>query len=147
MRRIVLSIALAVWMTVLYASPAPARPRPEHHAGNRLQRRAGKGAQKQAPILHVTFGFSISNAARDIRGEVGLKRMAPNTSYRIAVFESPAPTVPCTPVIAGTLTTDGAGNGNRAIDVERIPGSTIFIVSALSQERGSSSESPAVELG
>jgi hypothetical protein len=135
MRRIVLSSALAVSLSALYASPGLAQ--------RRLH--VGKGARK-APIFRVTFGFRILKPTHKLTGAVGFKQMAPNTTYEIAVFESPTVTAPWTPISAGALTTDSLGNGNLAINVERIPGSTAFFVAAVPQGRGQTYSSSSVEL-
>ena len=137
MRRIVLSIAFALSLSAFYASPALARR--HHHAG-----KGASGAQ-QASIFRVTLRYA-SLKRGDVAGEVALKRTPPNTTYEIAVFESAAPTESFTPVVAGALTTDGAGNGNLAVDVERIPGSTTFYFAAVPEGAGQAYGSSAVEL-
>jgi hypothetical protein len=138
MRRLVLSIALAVSLSALHASPAPAQ---RHH-------RAAKGTPggaQNAPIVRVTFGFAILKKVT-VTGEIALTRMAPNTIYEITVFESPALTRPWTPIVAGALTTNNVGNGNLAINAQRIPGSTTFFVAAVPQGHGQTYDSSAVEL-
>jgi hypothetical protein len=136
MRRIA-PIALTVSMTALCASPALARLR--YHMRT-LPRQV-------APIIRVALHFSTLKPPGKVRGGIELIRMAPNTTYTVAVFSSPELTLPFTPIVAGTLTTNDVGAGNRAINVERIPGSTVFFVMALSPGRGPSYCSSAVELG
>ena len=119
MRRLALSVALAVSLLPTCAGPALALRR--HHDG--------RGAQN-VPVVRAT-GFSASEAADNVTGHVRLERMAPNTTYTITVFESPAVTASWTPIVAGTLTTNDLGNGNLAIKVQRIPGSTAFSVAAV----------------
>ena len=138
MRRLVLSIALAVSLSALYTSPAPAQR--HRHAG-----KGAAGGAHKTPIIRVTFGFAILKKVT-VAGEVALTRMAPNTTYEITVFESPALTSPWTPIVAGAITTNNVGNGNLAINVERIPGSTTFFVAAMPQGVGQTDDSSAVEL-
>jgi hypothetical protein len=137
-RRIVLSIAFALSLSAFYASPALAH----------RHRYAGKGTSgaQRASILRVTLRFASLKRA-DVAGEVALRRMPPNTTYEIAVFESAAPTASFTPIIAGALTTDSVGSGNLAINVERIPGSTTFYFAAVPQGPGQTYGSPVLELG
>jgi hypothetical protein len=135
MRRLVLSIALAVSVSALYAGPAVAQ---RHDP-------AGNGAPApEAPILRVTLSFPRLKKA--LIGGVGLARMTPNTTYEIAVFESPELNMPFTSIVAGTVTTDNVGNGKLAIKVKRIPGSTTFFVAAVSPRLGQTYGSSDVEL-
>jgi hypothetical protein len=137
-RRIVLPIALALLLSALYASSALA----QRHGV------AGKGAWRRAlrpSIIRVNFDFASLKRGR-VAGEIALLRMLPNTTYNATAFESPAPTEPFTPIVAGTLTTDNVGSGNLAINVECIPGSTTFFFAAVPQGPGQTLASSAVEL-
>ena len=126
MRRILLSFVLA--LSAVYASPALAQRR----------QRAGKGAAGRAlkaPIIRAAFGSATWKKAT-ATGKVALIQMPPNTTYEIAVLESPEVTGPWTPIVAGTITTNNVGYGNLAIHVERIPGTAALTVAAVPQGPG-----------
>jgi hypothetical protein len=155
MRRLLLSLALALSLSALYASPALARRR--HHHGNT----APEGAQK-APIFSTetiscetgafpasmtTFGFAILNTPGDettITGVLALKGVAPNTTYRVEVI-SGFPT--CAGENVGDLTTNKQGNGTLEFTIPRLAAKK-FSVNARSGELSAEEfhGSPAVEL-
>ena len=152
MRRLLLSLALALTLSAVGASSALAA--------------APEGAQK-APLFEetsavedgctpggpsgTTSGFAVLNTPgneQTVTGEVSLKRGAPNTTYDIIVEEHFEPgELGCFEnAFAGTLTTNEEGNGNQHITVERFPSATTFSVEL---ENASGSEefvSSAVEL-
>jgi hypothetical protein len=75
-------------------------------------------------------GFVVFNTtgkpgtAKDLIGEISVKRAAPNATYNVQVAQ--APTICGVP--AGTLTTNSQGNGNAHFKVPRAPGSTDFSI-------------------
>ncbi len=157
MRRLLLSIALAVSMSALYASPALAR-RGRHHGS----RGAPQGAQK-APLFGPfspsqpvscstgaeptpkTFGFAVLNTPGDettLSGEVALKHATPNATYNVVVVQGVC--LAFTPV--GEITTNGQGNGNLEFTTARNPAAKTFIVNVENTAAPEEFISPAVEL-
>ena len=160
MRRLLLSLALAVSLSPLYASPALARRGHHHHQ----PKAAPEGAQK-APLCGPeavatncevgtvptpnTFGFAILNTPGNettVTGEVALKHAAPHATYFVGIA---SPQACIMPILIGTLTTNGQGNGTFEINTERTPGSTKFFVALLREVTPAKLETfgtPAVEL-
>jgi hypothetical protein len=145
MRRLLLSLALALTLSAVGASSALAA--------------ATVGAQK-APIYGLvdgstcetggfptpqTFGFAVLNTPGDettVTGEVSLEHAAPNTAYEVGLIESLG--VFCLAREAGTITTNRNGNGNLHFTTERSPGSTRFFVNLKTAPE--ELNTPAVEL-
>jgi hypothetical protein len=153
MRRLLLTFALAVSLSALYASPALARR--HHHAG----KGAPEGAQK-APIFGPnefivgcgtggqptaeTFGFAVLNTPGDdttLTGEVALKGAEPDQTFEVAAVQGVCESI--TPV--GTITTNSKGNGNLHFTTARSPAATTFFVD-LVREGAQAFATPAVEL-
>ena len=141
MRRLLISLVLAISALALGATPVVARHR-HHHGG----KGAPEGAQKVplfGPFVHVlvcptggpptanTFGFAIldtpGNETR-VSGVVAVKGAQPNTEYVVGVVESENGSN-CTGAVAGELHTNRVGNGNLEFNVERRPGATMFFAS------------------
>jgi hypothetical protein len=161
MRRLVLSIALAVSLSALYATPALARPG-HHHK----RKGAPEGAQKApmyGPLNEVrcsvggaqtpqTFGFAILNTPGDettVTAVVALKGAPPNTTYKVTVKETDSPfTHICSGLGGLTITTNKQGNGNLEFTVERRPGTGRFYVELLREIPGGAEflATPAVAL-
>jgi len=152
MRRLLLSLALALTLSALGASSALAE--------------ASEGAQK-APLFgpnpgstctsggnptSKTFGSVVLNTPGNettLTGEVALKHAAPNATYE--VFEVEFGPIFCHAGFnpAGTFTTNNEGNGNFHLNVERQPGTTKFFVEVARFVPPSTVEEfiiPAVEL-
>ncbi len=151
MRRLLLSITLAMSMLGLSASTALAA--------------APEGAQK-APLFGPNvfasgitcesgaaptpkkFGFVVLDTPGNemtLTGEVALKRAASNTTY--GVFDAQDVGGLCSSFFAGEITTNKKGNGNLHFTGERIPGSTKFLVIMFNLANSAENYgSPAVEL-
>ena len=151
MRRLVLSIGLAVALSALCASPALA---------------ALQGAQKASiygplrgegcgtPVAtEKALGFVVFNTPgkeKTLTGEVALKGAAPNATYVVQLLEGGSGL--CN--IAGTvgqLDTNGKGNGNLEFSAPRnggfgFPKSAITVVREISELNFELLESEAVEL-
>jgi hypothetical protein len=81
-----------------------------------------------------------------LSGEVALKHAAPNTTYSVYyALHVPAAGPFCGAHPIGTVTTNGEGNSDFHLSVERLPGSTTFNV-VIEREPLESFVSPAVEL-
>ena len=154
MRRLLLTFALAVSLSALYASPALARR--HHHAG----KGAPEGAQK-APLYgpnefvipcatggsptSETFGFTVLNTPGDettVDGEVALKHAAANTTFNVELVQGACSAI--SPV--GEITTNKHGNGNLHFTTPREPGATTFFVDIAPGAPLQAFASPAVEL-
>jgi hypothetical protein len=131
MRRLFLSLALALTLSAIGASSALAE--------------APKGAQKvplygpeadfgfscESGVFPTpkTFGFVVFNTPGNetrLSGEVALKDAAPNTQFPLSVVQVTG--TECTGSGAGTITTNKQGNGNLRFSVGREPGATKFFV-------------------
>jgi hypothetical protein len=152
MRRLVLSIGLALSLSALGASSALAE--------------APEGAQK-APLFGPesigflcfggtptaeTFGFVVLNTPGNestLTGEVVLKRAAPNTTYNVADLQSQGGTSCAGAFRSGQeLHTNRQGNGTVKFSVERDPGFDEFSVAVSTGQFPINNAfiSPAVEL-
>jgi hypothetical protein len=124
-------------LSALGASSAVAQR--HHHAGNGAQKaplfeQPGEpedGCTAGGPPGEVS-GFAVLNTAdshQTVIGEVSLKGGAPNTTYEVILEQHFTPgDLSCAETSAGTLTTNGRGNGNQHISVARVPGTTTFSV-------------------
>jgi hypothetical protein len=145
MRRLLLSLALALTLSAVGASSALAE--------------APEGAQK-APLYgpHATpscdigaeptpktFGSVVLNTPGDettLTGEVALKGAKPNTEYEVGIAEL-SPAICFTDEVA-TITTNKKGNGNFHLNVERRFGLTTFFAFVVNSTEEFAS--PAVQL-
>jgi hypothetical protein len=150
MRRLLLSLALALTLSAVGASSALAE--------------APEGAQK-APLFGPepflpgvitcegggaptpnTFGFAVLNTPGDettLSGEVALKHAAANETYAVGIIQGSG--LLCGFRLIGTMTTNEKGNGNLDFAISR-GGGTKFTVEVGAEERLERFASPAVEL-
>jgi hypothetical protein len=145
MRRLLLSLALALTLSAVGASTALAA--------------ATQGAQTAplyGPFTVVscppggtptpeTFGFVVLNTPGNeatLSGEVAVRNGAPNATFPVEVKQG------CgfVSTFVGELTTNKKGNGNLHFTTTRAPGATLFYVDVKSPTQGFRFVSPAVEL-
>lgn len=70
----------------------------------------------------------ISTSGSQVRADVSLVRARPGIRYFVRLIQTPPPTNMCRPgnpgVAAGTIDTDGGGNGNVTVEEAVLPGAT-----------------------
>jgi hypothetical protein len=148
MRRLLLSLALALTLSALGASPALAA-----------------GAQRvpmYGPISHFeecgggvatpeNFGFAVLNAAGNrttLSGQIVVRGLKPSTVYEVVVWQEEPFLGGCAnsgAFVVGTFTTNQVGNGNFRFTVARNPETFGFFVEVFG-DRLHDLFSPAVEL-
>ena len=150
MRRLLLSLALALTLSAIGASSAVAGAPEGAQKAPLYGPAAESGFSCEAGVLPTpeTFGFVILNTPGNettVRGEVVLKHAAPDTTYPV-VFVQQVEGSSC--VVANTVsnafTTNERGNANLHFKVPRDPTATKFWV-GIGFEPGTFG-SPAVEL-
>ena len=145
MRRLVLSIGLAVALSALCASPTLAAQKASIYGPLR-----GEGCGTPEPTKEL--GFVVFNAPgkeKKLTGEVALKGAAPNATYVVQLLEGSGF---CNIVgTVGQLDTNGKGNGNLKFSAPRnggfgFPKSAITLSREISELNFELLESKAVEL-
>jgi len=70
----------------------------------------------------------VSSTGSEVRADVSLNDATPGTRYFVRLVENPAPTSTCRPgnpgVAAGTIDTDGGGNGSVSLQEAVLSGTT-----------------------
>ena len=152
MRRLLLSLTLALTLSAVGASPALAE--------------APQGAQK-APLFGPfsqgainipcatgaeptpeTFGFAVFNTPGDeatLTGEVALTHAAPNSTYRIELEQVESPFCIAGSQV-GEITTNMQGRGNLHFTTARNPAANKFLVEVFNNAVLEFFASPSVEL-
>jgi hypothetical protein len=150
MRRLVLSLALALTLSAVGANSALAAA-PEGAQKAPLFGPHAEGECVEVTPTPKTFGFAILDTPGNemtLSGEVALKGAAPNATYEVTAGQE-TPTF-CPGFLLGTITTNKEGNGNLHFTVPREPTATRFSVELIRESAPGRPEeifgSPGVEL-
>src|SRR6266542_6186176 len=132
MRKLLVSVIgavalLALGITTAVASNAGAQKAPLVH--NVFELCSGGLINPPSP-LPTGFGFAVINATDDtLIAEVSLKNANPNTTYNVALTQTPSG-AGCN-VYTDTITTNDEGNGNVHITQPLLPGTTDALVDVI----------------
>jgi hypothetical protein len=151
MRRLLLSLALALALSAVGASSAVAGAPEGAQKAPLYGPKAESAFSCEAGVFPTpeTFGFVILNTPGNettVRGEVVLKHAAPDTTYAVVFVEQAEGSLcAATNTVSTAFTTNQRGNANLHFKVPRDATATKFWV-GIGLEPGETFGSPAVEL-